>query len=159
MLAIAAIVVIGVVRGPESGLTTGDMVGFMFLTYRFLEPVAEFTELVDQTQTAVAGWRRVLGTLDSPARDPRPAQRAASPARTAAHRGRAHLVPLPIAHGAPRRSLPPALDDVSFTIEPATSVDRRRHRLGQDDTGQNASPVWLIPPTGGSWWAASTCAT
>ena len=42
------------------------MVGFIFLCYRFLEPVAEFTEILDQTQTAVAGWRRVLGILERP---------------------------------------------------------------------------------------------
>ena len=40
------------------------MIGFVFLTYRFLEPIAEFTEVLDQTQTAVAGLRRVLGILD-----------------------------------------------------------------------------------------------
>ena len=42
------------------------MVGFIFLCYRFLEPVAEFTEILDQTQTAVAGWRRVLGIFERP---------------------------------------------------------------------------------------------
>ena len=36
----------GVVRGPGSGLTAGAMVGFLFLTYRFLEPIAEFTEVL-----------------------------------------------------------------------------------------------------------------
>ena len=33
----------------------GALIGFVFLTYRFLEPIAEFTEILDQTQTAVAG--------------------------------------------------------------------------------------------------------
>ena len=60
----SAIVVVGVVMGPESGLTAGALVGFIFLAYRFLEPIAEFTEILDQTQTAVAGLRRVLGVLD-----------------------------------------------------------------------------------------------
>ena len=63
---IVAIVAVGVFRGVDSGLTAGSMVGFLFLTYRFLEPIAEFTEVVDQTQTAVAGLRRVLGVLDTP---------------------------------------------------------------------------------------------
>lgn len=63
---IVAIVLVGVFRGIDSGLTAGSMVGFVFLTYRFLEPIAEFTEVVDQTQTAVAGLRRVLGVLDTP---------------------------------------------------------------------------------------------
>jgi ATP-binding cassette, subfamily B, bacterial len=63
VIAIGALVAVGVARGPSAGLTSGAMVGFIFLAYRFLEPVAEFTEILDQTQTAVAGWRRVLGVL------------------------------------------------------------------------------------------------
>ena len=63
---IVAIIAVGIFRGVDSGLTAGSMVGFVFLTYRFLEPIAEFTEVVDQTQTAVAGLRRVLAVLDTP---------------------------------------------------------------------------------------------
>jgi putative ABC transport system ATP-binding protein len=73
VLTVAAVVVVGLIRGPESGLTSGAMVGFIFLTYRFLEPIAEFTEVLDQTQTAVAGLRRVLGVLDNPIGPPEPA--------------------------------------------------------------------------------------
>lgn len=69
---IVAIVIVGVLRGAASGLTAGSMVGFVFLTYRFLEPIAEFTEVVDQTQTAVSGLRRVLGVLDTPTGPPEP---------------------------------------------------------------------------------------
>jgi len=72
VLTIAAVVVVGVARGPSSGLTAGAMIGFIFLTYRFLEPIAEFTEVLDQTQTAVAGLRRVLGVLDLPVGPPPP---------------------------------------------------------------------------------------
>ena len=67
---IVAIVVVGVLRGVGGGLSAGAMVGFLFLTYRFLEPIAEFTEVVDQTQTAVAGLRRVLSVLDTPTGPP-----------------------------------------------------------------------------------------
>jgi ATP-binding cassette, subfamily B, bacterial len=70
VLTVAAVLVVGVLRGPESGLTAGAMIGFVFLTYRFLEPIAEFTEVLDQTQTAVAGLRRVLGVLDLPVGPP-----------------------------------------------------------------------------------------
>ena len=61
VLTVCGVITIGVLRGPASGLTAGAMIGFVFLTYRFLEPIAEFTEVLDQTQTAVAGLRRVLG--------------------------------------------------------------------------------------------------
>ena len=72
VLTVAAVIVVGVVRGPASGLTAGAMIGFIFLTYRFLEPIAEFTEVLDQTQTAVAGLRRVLGVLEMPVGPPPP---------------------------------------------------------------------------------------
>ena len=64
VLTVCGVIVVGVWQGPASGLTAGAMIGFIFLTYRFLEPIAEFTEVLDQTQTAVAGLRRVLGVLD-----------------------------------------------------------------------------------------------
>jgi ABC-type multidrug transport system fused ATPase/permease subunit len=73
VMTIAAVIVVGVARGPDSGLTAGAMIGFIFLTYRFLEPIAEFTEVLDQTQTAVAGLRRVLSVLDLPIGPPPPA--------------------------------------------------------------------------------------
>lgn len=66
VITIAALVAVGVARGPASGLTAGQVVGFLFLAYRFLEPIAEFTEIIDQTQTAAAGWRRVLALMDRP---------------------------------------------------------------------------------------------
>lgn len=70
VLSVCAVVGIGVWRGPESGLTSGALVGFVFLTYRFLEPVAEFTEVFDQTQSAIASLRRVIGVLDMPVGPP-----------------------------------------------------------------------------------------
>ena len=79
VLTVGAVVAVGVWRGPESGLTAGAMIGFIFLTYRFLEPIAEFTEVLDQTQTAVAGLRRVLGVLDIPAGPPPPTESQALP--------------------------------------------------------------------------------
>jgi ATP-binding cassette, subfamily B, bacterial len=53
VFAIGALIAVGVARGSAAGLTSGAMVGFVF------------TEILDQTQTAVAGWRRVLSVLDT----------------------------------------------------------------------------------------------
>ena len=71
--------------GPSDSLSAGALVGFIFLTYRFLEPIAEFTEVLDQTQNAVAGLRRVLSVLDLPIGPPPPDDpiAAARPARCA----------------------------------------------------------------------------
>ncbi len=78
-LTVAAVVGVGVARGTAGGLTAGALVGFVFLTYRFLEPIAEFTEVLDQTQTAVAGLRRLLAILDIPAGPPPPSVPRALP--------------------------------------------------------------------------------
>lgn len=76
---VSAVVVVGVWQGTAGGLTAGALVGFVFLTYRFLEPIAEFTEIIDQTQTAVAGLRRILTVLDMPVGPPSPATPIALP--------------------------------------------------------------------------------
>ena len=69
---VVAVVTAGLFLGPAGGLTSGALVGFVFLTYRFLEPIAEFTEVIDQTQNAVSGLRRVLSVLDTPVGPPAP---------------------------------------------------------------------------------------
>ena len=79
VITIATIVAVGVGIGPEGGMTAGALIGFVFLTYRFLEPIAEFTEVLDQTQTAVAGLRRVLTVLDIPVEPPPPQHPRALP--------------------------------------------------------------------------------
>ncbi|HUP87304.1 MAG TPA: ABC transporter ATP-binding protein [Acidimicrobiales bacterium] len=66
VVTVSAVLVVGVLLGPARGLTAGEVVAFVFLVNLFLQPVAEFTDIVDQTQTAVAGWRRILDLLDTP---------------------------------------------------------------------------------------------
>jgi ATP-binding cassette subfamily B protein len=67
---VCAVVGAGLLIGPDGGLTAGALVGFVFLTYRLLEPIAEFTEVMDMTQSAVANLRRVLGVLEIPSGPP-----------------------------------------------------------------------------------------
>lgn len=76
VLCMSAVMALGVALGPAGGLSVGRLVAFLFLTSLFLEPVAEFTEIVDNTQTAVAGWRKVLDVLDTPVEvmDPDPGE-------------------------------------------------------------------------------------
>jgi ATP-binding cassette, subfamily B, bacterial len=65
-VALAAVIVIGVIAGPSWGLTAGRLVAFVFLVGIFLGPLAELSETFDITQTAIAGWRKVLSVLDIP---------------------------------------------------------------------------------------------
>ena len=66
-LATAAVVVGGVLLGVGGGLSAGRLVSFLFLISLFVAPVQVATEVLDQAQTAIAGWRRVLSVLDTPA--------------------------------------------------------------------------------------------
>ncbi|MEX0659523.1 MAG: ABC transporter ATP-binding protein [Egibacteraceae bacterium] len=83
-LATAGVVVGGVLlgvgggAGVGGGLSAGQLIAFLFLITLFVGPVQVATEVLDQAQTAIAGWRRVLGILDLPAD-------VADPARTPGH--------------------------------------------------------------------------
>jgi ATP-binding cassette subfamily B protein len=64
--AMGAVVLAGVSYGPSWGLSAGRLVAFMFLVNLLMFPLAEMAENFDQTQTAIAGWRKVLAVLDIP---------------------------------------------------------------------------------------------
>jgi ATP-binding cassette subfamily B protein len=115
VLTVAAVLVAGVVLGPASGLTAGELVAFVFLVNLFLQPVAEFTDIIDQTQTAVAGWRRVLDLLDLPIDLPDPQPGVTLPA------GPPELVVdrVTFAYSGTRE---PVLRDVSLRIEAGSRV-------------------------------------
>ena len=73
-VALAAVATAGVVWGPGWGLDVGEIVAFVFLISLLLTPLAELSEILDQTQTALAGWRKVLGVLATPVDVPEPAK-------------------------------------------------------------------------------------
>ena len=65
-LAMAGVVAVGVTQGPAWGLEVGEVIAFTFLIGLLLNPIAELAEIIDQTQIAIAGWRKVLGVLATP---------------------------------------------------------------------------------------------
>ena len=65
-LATGAVVVVGVLLGVDGGISTGRLVGFLFLVTLFVQPVQVATEVLNEAQNAIAGLRRVLGVLDTP---------------------------------------------------------------------------------------------
>ena len=65
-LANAGIIVVGVLLGVGGHLTAGELVAFVFLVTLFVGPVQIATEVLNEAQNAVAGWRRVLDVLDTP---------------------------------------------------------------------------------------------
>jgi putative ABC transport system ATP-binding protein len=63
--ATAAIVVVGVLLGVDGQLTLGQLLAFFFLVTLFVMPVQLGTEVLNEAQNAIAGWRRVLEVLDT----------------------------------------------------------------------------------------------
>jgi len=63
-LALSGIVVVGVWLGIGGRLTLGELLAFLFLVNLFVGPVQVGTEVLNEAQNAIAGWRRVLGVLD-----------------------------------------------------------------------------------------------
>jgi ATP-binding cassette, subfamily B, bacterial len=147
VLTTAAVILVGLAIGPEGGLTAGTLVAFAFLVAIFLEPVAEFTEILDMTQQAVAGWKKVLDVLDTPVEveDPRPG--LALPSRALD----IELDRVSFAyHGGP-----PVLTEVSATIPAGTKVAL----VGTTGSGKTTLAKLLIrlaDPTGGAIRVAGT---
>ncbi|QAY70867.1 ABC transporter ATP-binding protein [Xylanimonas protaetiae] len=64
-LALAAVVVMGARLGVAGEMTAGQVVAFLFLVQLFTGPVQQATEILNELQNAVAGWRRVLAVIET----------------------------------------------------------------------------------------------
>jgi ATP-binding cassette, subfamily B, bacterial len=113
-LALAVVVAAGAVWGPGWGLDVGSLVAFVFLVNLLLNPITELGEILDQTQTALAGWRRVLDVLDLPIDVVEPVDGAWLP--TGPLEVRAEHV------GFAYRAGPPVLADIDVVVPAGASV-------------------------------------
>jgi ABC-type multidrug transport system fused ATPase/permease subunit len=66
-LANAGVLIIGVLLGVDGQITAGKVLAFAFLVTLFVGPVQIGTQVLTDAQNALAGWRRVIGILDTPA--------------------------------------------------------------------------------------------
>ncbi|TDC69780.1 ABC transporter ATP-binding protein [Actinomadura sp. GC306] len=64
-VATAAVVIAGTLLGIAGEVSAGELVAFLFLVTLFVSPMQAATEVFNQAQNAIAGWRRVLGVLDT----------------------------------------------------------------------------------------------
>jgi len=64
-LVLAAVVVVGTILGVDGQVSPGRLVAFLFLVQLFTGPVQMATEILNELQNALAGWRRVLGVIDT----------------------------------------------------------------------------------------------
>jgi ATP-binding cassette, subfamily B, bacterial len=62
----AAVVAVGLLMGPEEGITAGVLLAFLFLVNLLVAPVQTLVEILDFAQSAASGLRRVVQTLDAP---------------------------------------------------------------------------------------------
>jgi ABC-type multidrug transport system fused ATPase/permease subunit len=63
-LAMAGVVLVGTLLGVGGGLQLGELTAFLLLVQLFVAPVQVATDVLNEAQNAVAGWRRVLDVLD-----------------------------------------------------------------------------------------------
>ncbi|MBF4763847.1 ABC transporter ATP-binding protein [Nocardioides islandensis] len=66
-LANAGVIVIGVLLGFAGDISSGEVLAFAFLVSLFVGPVQMGTQILTDAQNAIAGWRRVIGILETPA--------------------------------------------------------------------------------------------
>ncbi|MGA8046942.1 MAG: ABC transporter ATP-binding protein [Dermatophilaceae bacterium] len=63
----AVVLVVGTVLATRGQISLGELLAFLFLVNLFTQPVLMATEILNEMQNAVAGWRRVIGVIDTPA--------------------------------------------------------------------------------------------
>ena len=66
-LANAGVIVVGILLGIAGDLSAGRVIAFAFLVSLFVGPVQMGTQILTDAQLALAGWRRVIAILDTPA--------------------------------------------------------------------------------------------
>jgi putative ABC transport system ATP-binding protein len=70
-LANALVLIVGIWLGQghlwAGNITSGEVLAFAFLVTMFVSPVQMGTQVLTDAQNAIAGWRRVIGILDTPA--------------------------------------------------------------------------------------------
>ncbi len=140
-LANAGVIIIGVRLGLAGDITAGRVLAFAFLVSLFVGPVQIGTQILTDAQLAIAGWRRVIGILDTPADlvDP-------------GHQGRRlPRGPLDVRFervGFAYPGGPPVLHDVDLVIE----AGRRVAVVGETGSGKSTVAkllTRLMDPSGG----------
>jgi ABC-type multidrug transport system fused ATPase/permease subunit len=66
-LANAGVLIVGIWLGFAGDITAGKVLAFAFLVTLFVGPVQMGTQILTDAQNAIAGWRRVIGILETPA--------------------------------------------------------------------------------------------
>jgi ATP-binding cassette subfamily B protein len=73
-LTLSVVITLSAIFGPGWGLTFGTATAFLFLGDVFLSVFEDLPEIYADTQTAIAGWRKILAVLDLPVEIEEPAE-------------------------------------------------------------------------------------
>jgi putative ABC transport system ATP-binding protein len=65
-LSLSVVIFVGATFGPGWGLTFGQVSAFLFLADMFVHAFTDLPEIYAETQTAIAGWRKILALLELP---------------------------------------------------------------------------------------------
>lgn len=66
----ALVIAVGLLMGPDQGITVGVLLAFLFLVTLLIAPVQMLVEILDFAQSAASGLRRIVGALDAPVEIP-----------------------------------------------------------------------------------------
>jgi ABC-type multidrug transport system fused ATPase/permease subunit len=138
---LAIVVVVGTLLGVGGGLTAGQLVAFLFLVQLFTGPVQMATEILNELQNAVAGWRRVIAVIDTPV------QVAEKPDAVTQERGPARVTLRDVRFSYPNG--PEVLHGVTLDLPPRTKVAV----VGQTGSGKTTIAklvTRLMDPTAGA---------
>ena len=140
-LANASVVIVGVLLGVDGDLTVGELTAFLFLVALFVQPVQISTEVLNEAQNAIAGWRRVLDVLDTEpdVADPGEHGRDLQPGPVGVEFRHVHFA---------YPGGPEVLSDIDLTIAPQTRVAV----VGETGSGKTTFAkllTRLMDPTGG----------
>lgn len=114
-LTTAIVLAVGTVLAVRGDVTLGELLAFLFLVNLFTQPVLMATEILNEMQNAVAGWRRVIGVIDTPAD-------VADPGSEGIRQDRGPITVLFDGVGYAYPGGRPVLTDVTLQIEPHTRV-------------------------------------
>ena len=114
-LTTAVVVVVGTWLAVHGRVSVGELTAFLFLVQLFTMPVMQATEILNELQNAVAGWRRVIGVIGTTADVADPGERGVELPRGPV---RVDLDRVTFAYPGG----PPALRELTVTIEPGTRV-------------------------------------
>ncbi len=114
-LANAGVLIFGVLLGIAGDITPGEVLAFAFLVTLFVGPVQMGTQVLTEAQNAIAGWRRVIGILETPADVVDPGA-----AGTVLPEGALSIEFDNVTFAYPGNK--PVLHDISLHIEPSTRV-------------------------------------